>query len=72
MSRTQAKQSVRGKSIVDDMERRGVLVACASLRTLAEEIPEAYKDVGAVVEAVARAGLARTVARLRPVAVVKG
>ena len=72
MSRTQAKQSVRGKSIVDDMERRGVLVACASLRTLAEEIPEAYKDVGAVVEAVDRAGLARKVARLRPVAVVKG
>ncbi|HEX9191151.1 MAG TPA: RtcB family protein [Candidatus Deferrimicrobiaceae bacterium] len=72
MSRTQAKQSVRGKSIFEDMERRGVLVACASHRTLAEEIPEAYKDVGAVVDVVDRAGIARKVARLRPVAVVKG
>jgi tRNA-splicing ligase RtcB len=72
MSRTQAKQSVRGKSVFDAMERRGVLVACASHRTLAEEIPEAYKDVGAVVDVVDRAGIARKVARLRPVAVVKG
>jgi len=72
MSRTQAKQSVRGKSVFEDMEKRGVLVACASKRTLAEEIPEAYKDVGAVVDVVDRAGIARKVARLRPVAVVKG
>jgi tRNA-splicing ligase RtcB len=54
------------------MERRGVLVACASKRTLAEEIPEAYKDVAAVVDVVVRAGIARKVARLKPVAVVKG
>jgi len=72
MSRTQAKQSVRGKSVFEAMEKRGVLVACASHRTLAEEIPEAYKDVGAVVDVVDRAGIARKVARLRPVAVVKG
>jgi tRNA-splicing ligase RtcB len=72
MSRTQAKQSVRGKSVFDSMAKRGVLVACASHRTLAEEIPEAYKDVGAVVDVVDRAGIARKVARLRPVAVVKG
>jgi tRNA-splicing ligase RtcB len=72
MSRTQAKASVRGKSIVREMERRGVLVACASMRTLAEEIPEAYKDVSAVVDVVHEAGIARKVARLKPMAVVKG
>ncbi len=72
MSRTQAKASVRGRSIVRDMAERGVLVACASQRTLAEEIPEAYKDVSGVVQVVHDAGIARKVARLRPVAVVKG
>ncbi len=72
MSRTQAKASVRGKSIVQEMEKRGVLVASASHKTLAEEIPEAYKNVSEVVSVVHDAGLARKVARLRPVAVVKG
>ena len=72
MSRTQAKASVRGRSIVQEMEKRGVLVACASLKTLAEEIPEAYKDVSAVVNVVQAAGIARKVARLKPLAVVKG
>jgi tRNA-splicing ligase RtcB len=72
MSRTQAKASVRGKSIVQEMAKRGVLVACASMRTLAEEIPEAYKDVSEVVDVVHDAGIARKVARLKPIAVVKG
>ena len=72
MSRTQAKASVRGVSIVREMEKRGVLVACASMKTLAEEIPEAYKDVSAVVDVVHDAGIARKVARLKPMAVVKG
>lgn len=72
MSRTQAKASVRGKSIVREMENRGVLVACSSWKTLAEEIPEAYKDVTSVVDVVHDAGIARKVARLKPIAVVKG
>ena len=72
MSRTSARRSVRGKSVFAEMERRGVLVACTSRKTLAEEIPEAYKEVGTVVDVVDRAGIARKVARLRPFAVVKG
>ncbi|MGB7631119.1 MAG: RtcB family protein [Candidatus Deferrimicrobium sp.] len=72
MSRTSARRSVRGKSVFAEMERRGVLVACTSRKTLAEEIPEAYKDVGTVVDVVDRAGIARKVARLRPLAVIKG
>ena len=72
MSRTQARSGVRGKSIIQEMERRGVIVACASQKTLAEEIPEAYKDVTEVVGVVHDAGIARRVARLKPLAVVKG
>ncbi len=72
MSRTQARASVRGKSVIQEMEKRGVIVACASQKNLAEEIPEAYKDVSEVVGVVHDAGVANRVARLRPVAVVKG
>src|SRR3989304_2193470 len=72
MSRKQARSSVGGRSVVREMEKRGVLVASASPKTLAEEIPEAYKDVSEVVDVVHDAGIARKVARLRPLAVVRG
>ena len=72
LSRTAARQSVRGKSVFAEMEKRGVVVACTSHKNLCEEIPEAYKDVGFVVDVVDRAGIARKVARLSPAAVVKG
>ena len=72
LSRTAAKRSLRGKSVFDEMAKWGVLVACASRKMLAEEIPEAYKDVTTVVDVVEQAGIARKVARLRPLAVVKG
>jgi tRNA-splicing ligase RtcB len=72
LSRTAARQSVRGKSVFAEMARRDVLVACTSHKNLCEEIPEAYKDVGSVVDVVDRAGIARKVARLKPAAVVKG
>jgi tRNA-splicing ligase RtcB len=54
------------------MEERGVFVRCAGRETIGEEMPEAYKDVSEVVDVVEKAGLARKVVRLRPVAVVKG
>jgi len=63
---------LRGKSVFDEMAKWGVLIACASRKMLAEEIPEAYKDVTTVVDVVEQAGIARKVARLRPIAVVKG
>jgi tRNA-splicing ligase RtcB len=72
MSRTKARGSMRGKLVIQEMEKRGVIVVCASHKTLAEEIPEAYKDVSEVVGVVHDAGIAKRVARLRPVAVVKG
>lgn len=72
MSRSKAKQTVRGSDLRAELEARGIHVQAGSLAGLAEEAPQAYKDVDEVVEIVARAGIARKVARLRPVAVVKG
>jgi tRNA-splicing ligase RtcB len=72
LSRKAAKQAARGRSLLAEMEERGVVVRAAGMATVAEEMPEAYKDVADVVEVVHRAGLARKVARLRPLGVVKG
>jgi len=72
MSRSEALRRYRGRSVVDDLASRGILIRSPSLRGVAEEAPGAYKDVSAVVEAADRAGLARIVARLTPLVCVKG
>ncbi|HOT95928.1 MAG TPA: RtcB family protein [bacterium] len=72
MSRTQALKSARGRSLTRELADRGIQIRAASSETLAEELPEAYKDVTRVVDAVVGAGLAKKVAKLRPLAVVKG
>jgi tRNA-splicing ligase RtcB len=72
MSRSQAKKTVRGDELRRELEREGMQVRAGSMPGLAEEAPSAYKDVDAVVETVAAAGIAKKVARLRPVAVIKG
>jgi tRNA-splicing ligase RtcB (3'-phosphate/5'-hydroxy nucleic acid ligase) len=72
MSREKAKKQVRGDQLRQVMESAGIAVRAGSLNGLAEEAPQAYKDVNEVVEAVSGAQIARKVARLRPVAVVKG
>jgi tRNA-splicing ligase RtcB (3'-phosphate/5'-hydroxy nucleic acid ligase) len=72
MSRAQAKHEVRGEDLRRVMEQQGIQVRAGSMSGLAEEAPSAYKDVDAVVETVVAAGIARKVARLRPLAVVKG
>ena len=64
-------RSLRQK-IVDELAAQGILIRSPSTRGVAEEAPGAYKDVGAVVAAAERAGLARRVARLRPLICVKG
>ena len=71
-SRTQAKKAIKGRSLHRELEDRGIFVMAASRETLAEEAPEAYKDVSQVVEVVHRAGISRKVAQLRPWGVVKG
>lgn len=72
MSRSRAKKTVRGDALRRELEEKGVHVRAGSLRGLAEEAPVAYKDVDRVIDVVAGAGIARKVARLVPVAVVKG
>jgi tRNA-splicing ligase RtcB len=72
MSRRRAKRSINGSELRRELEAGGVSVRAGSMPGLAEEAPAAYKDVDAVVAAVVGAGIARKVARLRPVAVVKG
>jgi len=72
MSRHQATRRWKGRALVDDLADRGIIVKSPSLRGVAEEAPGAYKDVSAVVEAADKAGLARKVARLEPLVVIKG
>jgi tRNA-splicing ligase RtcB len=72
MSRAQAKRAGRGVDLVGALAERGVTVRARSLPGIAEEMPWAYKDAAEVVEVVVRAGLARLVARLAPMIVVKG
>jgi tRNA-splicing ligase RtcB len=72
MSRTKAKKTVWGKDLREELEGRGIRIRARSMAGLAEEAPLAYKDVDVVVDTVAQAGIARKVARLRPVAVIKG
>ena len=72
MSRKAAVRSAAGRSIQDELASRGVVARARSRTGLAEEQPDAYKDVNAVVEVVHHAGLARRVCRMRPVGVIKG
>ncbi|MEJ2163970.1 MAG: RtcB family protein [Desulfobacterales bacterium] len=72
MSRKKAKKSVHGAELRDQLESEGILVRAGSMSGLAEEAPVAYKDVNRVVEVVHGAEIAKKVARLRPVAVIKG
>jgi tRNA-splicing ligase RtcB len=72
MSRAKAKHEVRGNELRKELERQGIHVRAGSLPGLAEEAPSAYKDVEAVVDTVVAVGIARKVAHLRPVAVIKG
>ncbi len=72
LSRTAAKKRSKGRSIGRELEDRGIFVRWTGRWTMAEEMPEAYKDVSEVVDVVDGAGISKKVARLRPVAVVKG
>ncbi len=72
LSRGQAKRRVDGARLRRELEGRGIVVRCPSDTGLAEEAPIAYKDADRVVRALEAAGLARRVARLVPVGVIKG
>ncbi len=72
LSRKQAKKNIRGEKLYQELEEKGIKIVAGSLGLLAEEAPQAYKDVSKVVEICQGAGLSLKVARLRPLLVVKG
>ncbi len=72
MSRTAAKRASRGRKITRELEERGIILKAEGRDTVLEEVPEAYKDVAHVVDVVHGAGIARKVARLVPIGVIKG
>ncbi|MBI5071822.1 RtcB family protein [Candidatus Falkowbacteria bacterium] len=72
MSRAESRRRISGQTLKKELEAQGIIVRCASMSGLTEEAPLAYKDINEVVDVVDRAGLAKKVARLVPLAVVKG
>jgi tRNA-splicing ligase RtcB len=72
MSRSQAIKASKGRLLQKEMEQKGIYVRAASKATLAEEMPEAYKDVSRVARVVHNAGISKLVARITPLGCIKG
>ena len=72
LSRTAAVKAARGRSIADELAAQGIVARATGRDALAEEMPEAYKDVRDVVDVVHNFGISTKVARLRPIGVIKG
>lgn len=72
MSRRAATRQIRGEKVVADLKEKGIIVKCWSMRGIAEEAPQAYKRIEDIIEVVDKAGLAKKVAKLEPLAVIKG
>ena len=72
MSRNEAIRRVSGQEVVNSLKSKGIIIRCQSVRGIAEEAPLAYKDVEEVVNVIHQAGLAKKVAKLMPLVVIKG
>jgi tRNA-splicing ligase RtcB len=72
LSRTSALKKGQGRSLTEELRRRGVIVLAKDRKTLAEEMPEAYKDVSEVVQVLQDAGITKKVAEIKPIGVIKG
>ncbi|MEJ2738469.1 MAG: RtcB family protein [Dehalococcoidia bacterium] len=72
LSRGAAKRSLRGADIARELESRGITVKTANMASLAEEAPQAYKDVSEVVEIAHQAGLSRKIVMTHPLGIIKG
>ncbi len=72
LSRKAAKKAAKGRQLREELEKRGIFARSTGKSTMAEEMPDAYKDVSEVVDAVHGSGISKKVAKLRPIAVVKG
>lgn len=72
MSRRQSKKQSRGMDMYQELRNRGVVIQASGNRTVAEEMPHAYKDVANVVDVMHNAGITTKVARFKPMGVIKG
>ncbi len=72
MSRHAAIRKFSGQEVIKNLKSKGIIVKCRSMRGIAEEAPLAYKDIEDVIEVVHQTGLSKKVARLTPLAVIKG
>lgn len=72
LSRTKALKDARSRNIVDELNKRGVVIRASGYRTIAEEMPDAYKDVSDVVNVMHEEGITKKVAKLKPIGVIKG
>lgn len=72
MSRTSAKKEKSYKEVVDELNKKGIYLKASNVATVIEEMPEAYKNVDNVAETAAAVGIAKLVARMRPIGVTKG
>jgi tRNA-splicing ligase RtcB len=71
-SRHQALKTGKGKDLIGELKKRGVVILARGMKTIAEEMPYAYKDVAEVVDVMHHAGISKKVVRLRPLGVIKG
>jgi tRNA-splicing ligase RtcB len=71
-SRHQALKTGKGRNLIDELKKRGVLIMAKGNKTIAEEMPFAYKDVSDVVNVMHNSGISLKVAKLKPFAVIKG
>lgn len=72
LSRTKALKEAKGRNLVEELKQKGIIIQAKGYRTIAEEMPGAYKDVSQVVEVMHNEGITKKVAKLRPVGVIKG
>jgi len=72
LSRTKALKNAKGRNLVEELNKKGITIKAKGYRTIAEEMPGAYKDVSEVVEVMHKEGITRKVAKIRPIGVIKG
>jgi len=72
LSRKKAMKMYKKENIFDRLSKNGIFLMAKDKRTVAEEVPEAYKDINEVIKVVSRVGLAKKIARFKPIAVMKG
>ena len=72
LSRTKAFKDAKGRNLLDELNKRGVVIQASGYKTIAEEMPDAYKDVSEVVNVMHEEGITRKVAKLKPIGVIKG